>query len=123
MIKHIYVFYSDEDMQSIASLMSIGRPSDIGDMRDLEEEDDAEDDTASRISDVTASRISEMTSAFYVSVSEEDGSAQAMGLTNGPTTDHSMLLSISRVLLFIKCDASQKNPVDIYYIIRMRLQS
>ena len=76
-------------MQSIASLMSIGRASDIGDMGDLEEEEDAEDDTASRISDATACRISEMTSQFNTSVTEEDGSAQAAGMTNGPMSDHS----------------------------------
>ena len=79
-------------MQSIASLMSIGRASDIGDMGDLEEEEDMEDDSASRTSDATASRISEMTSQFNTSVTEEDGSAQAIGMTNGPTADHSMYL-------------------------------
>ena len=79
-------------MQSIASLMSIGRASDIGDMGDLEEEEDMEDDSASRISDATASRISEMTSQFNTSVTEEDGSAQAVGMTNGPVADHSMYL-------------------------------
>ena len=73
-------------MQSIASLMSIGRVSDIGDMGDLEEE---EDDSASRLSDATASHISEMTSQFNTSVTEEDGSAQAVGMANGPIADHS----------------------------------
>ena len=84
-------------MQSIASLMSIGRPNDIGDLRDVDEEDEAEDDAVSRISDVTASRISEMTSEFYVSVSEDDGSAQAMGLSDGPRTDHSMYFNVTHL--------------------------
>ena len=53
----------------------------------LEEE---EDDSASRLSDATASHISEMTSQFNTSVTEEDGSAQAVGMTNGPIADHSM---------------------------------
>ncbi len=69
-------------MQSIASLMSIGRVSDIGDMGELDEEEEEED---------TASRISEMTSKFYTSVTEEDDSAAALGLTNGATSDFSKL--------------------------------
>lgn len=76
-------------MQSIASLMSIGRANDIGNMGDVEEEGEC----SVTDNDDTASRICEMTSQFNTSVTEEDGSAQAAGMTtNGPMTDHSELL-------------------------------
>ncbi len=77
-------------MQSIASLMSIGKATDIGNMGDVEEEEEYDADSAAA-DDETASRISEMTSQFNTSVTEEDGSAQAAGMmaTNGPIADHS----------------------------------
>ncbi len=86
-------------MQSIASLMSIGRVSDIGDMGELDEEEEEED---------TASRISEMTSKFYTSVTEEDDSAAALGLTNGATSDYSESHLMTSVLCTLCKDINLK---------------
>ena len=52
---------SDEDMQSIASLMSIGRVSDIGNLDEIEEDELANSSAADLD---TSAKISELASKF-----------------------------------------------------------
>lgn len=54
------IFFSDDDMQSIASLMSIGSSKDIGNLEDMEDEDE-DADTAS-IRTETTNAISDLAS-------------------------------------------------------------
>ena len=47
------MFYSDEDMQSVASLMSIGK-TDIGNLEDIEDEEENDLNMSNKISEIAS---------------------------------------------------------------------
>ena len=77
MITHpIYILLSDEDMQSVASLMSLGRVSDIGNSEDF---DDVEEEPHNTSDDMT-SKINELMNEFNIFTSSE----KEKSVTNEP---------------------------------------